>query len=61
MNKADIDTALMALSRWRAPEYVLASPSQIKVMIEVFRPSLFRLYEAGWRSGYTVNGVPASA
>lgn len=39
------------------PEHIVMGLSQYKTWIEVTSPFLFKLYSAGWRSGFTVNGM----
>lgn len=36
-------------------------PSVAKEVIKRLRPNLYLLMNAGWRAGYTVNGIPAAA
>lgn len=36
----------------------LVAPHVAIAFIQVFRPSVYVLYVAGWRAGLTVNGIP---
>lgn len=39
------------------PEHILCGPWALKEIMKIARPSLFVIYSAWWRHGYTVNGM----
>lgn len=45
----------------RPVAFIAAGLGQRHIMIQVGSPALYLLYSAGWRAGFTVNGIPPRA
>lgn len=39
---------------------IVISPERLKTLLKIAYPNRYALYEAGWRAGYVVNGLPAN-
>ncbi len=39
------------------PQFLPIAPWAYRMLIEETKPSVYLLWNAGWRAGYTVNGV----
>lgn len=57
ISKEEFDAALVALDAWKQPEMLHISPSVYCMLLEEAAPNRHMLYSAGWRAGYTVNGL----
>jgi hypothetical protein len=44
----------------QSPSGLMMTPKRAREFLRRFQPNRYALYSAGWRSGFTVNGIPAN-